>query len=140
MRSCISVWGPSAWNFLHTISFSFPVLPTEEERKDMEQFLLSFSKVIPCAKCRDHFSEMLQSSMHNHVFSSRETLSRFLVHLHNKVNQRIGKKAVDYDWVVSVYTTKKEERIARFEKVSLVILLLVLSYFSFLARRKRAGR
>ncbi len=28
-----TVWGPSMWHFLHTMSFNYPVAPTEEQKK-----------------------------------------------------------------------------------------------------------
>jgi hypothetical protein len=28
-----SVWGPAAWHLLHTISFNYPINPTEENKK-----------------------------------------------------------------------------------------------------------
>ena len=28
-----SVWGPSLWHTLHTISFNYPVKPTKEQKK-----------------------------------------------------------------------------------------------------------
>ena len=27
-----SVWGPSMWHTLHTISFNYPVIPTKEQK------------------------------------------------------------------------------------------------------------
>ena len=29
-----SVWGPSMWHYLHTMSFNYPVHPTTQEKKD----------------------------------------------------------------------------------------------------------
>ena len=28
-----SVWGPSMWHFLHTMSFNYPVKPTKDDKK-----------------------------------------------------------------------------------------------------------
>ena len=28
-----SVWGPSLWHYLHTISFNYPVTPTQEQKQ-----------------------------------------------------------------------------------------------------------
>ena len=33
-----SVWGPSMWHTLHTISFNYPVNPTEEDKKNYKIF------------------------------------------------------------------------------------------------------
>ena len=29
-----TVWGPAMWHSLHTISFNYPVKPTQKEKKD----------------------------------------------------------------------------------------------------------
>ena len=29
-----SVWGPSLWQYLHTMSFNYPVKPTKEDKKN----------------------------------------------------------------------------------------------------------
>ena len=29
-----SVWGPSLWHYLHTMSFNYPVKPTKEDKKN----------------------------------------------------------------------------------------------------------
>ena len=28
-----SVWGPSMWHYLHTMSFNYPINPTKEDKK-----------------------------------------------------------------------------------------------------------
>ena len=28
-----SVWGPSLWHYLHTLSFNYPIHPTEKQKK-----------------------------------------------------------------------------------------------------------
>ena len=33
-----SVWGPSMWHYLHTMSFNYPVNPTEDDKKNYMNF------------------------------------------------------------------------------------------------------
>ena len=47
-----SVWGPSMWHYLHTMSFNYPVNPTKEEKKHYKDFILSLQHVLPCKYCR----------------------------------------------------------------------------------------
>ena len=35
-----SVWGPSLWHTLHTISFNYPTNPTKEQKSDYYNFIL----------------------------------------------------------------------------------------------------
>ena len=30
-----SVWGPSLWHYLHTMSFNYPISPSNEEKKQV---------------------------------------------------------------------------------------------------------
>ena len=36
-----SVWGPSMWHYLHTMSFNYPVNPTLKEKKHYMKFIKS---------------------------------------------------------------------------------------------------
>ena len=39
-----SVWGPSLWHSIHTISFNYPVKPTKKEQRDYYKFIMSLEK------------------------------------------------------------------------------------------------
>ena len=47
-----SVWGPSMWHYLHTMSFNYPVHPTSQEKKHYYSFMKSLVNVLPCKYCR----------------------------------------------------------------------------------------
>ena len=47
-----TVWGPSAWHFLHTMSFNYPVCPKETDKIHYREFILNLKNVLPCGKCR----------------------------------------------------------------------------------------
>ena len=34
-----TVWGPSLWHTLHTMSFNYPVNPTEKNKREYKQFI-----------------------------------------------------------------------------------------------------
>ena len=40
-----TVWGPSIWLFLHTMSFNYPVEPTSEDKQNYKQFILNLQYV-----------------------------------------------------------------------------------------------
>ena len=33
-----SVWGPSLWHYLHTMSFNYPIHPTAQQKKHYKYF------------------------------------------------------------------------------------------------------
>lgn len=87
-----TVWGPMAWNFLHLISFNYPIKPTAQDKQQYTDFLLSLGKILPCRYCRDNFSKNLKScNFSPNVFKDRETFSKFIYRLHNHVNETLGK-------------------------------------------------
>ena len=34
-----TVWGPSLWHFLHTMSFNYPIEPTKEQQQEYMRFI-----------------------------------------------------------------------------------------------------
>lgn len=98
----VSEWGPAAWNFLHTCTFSYPEKPTIEEQNDAERLFVSLKHLLPCSSCRDHYSSEIDQ--HPPDTRSQSTLSNWLVDLHNRVNLRLGKKTMDYQTAKSIYS------------------------------------
>ena len=47
-----TVWGPSMWHYLHTMSFNYPNNPTKDEKKQYKNFILQLQYVLPCKYCR----------------------------------------------------------------------------------------
>jgi len=88
------IWGPPLWHFLHTMSFNYPVSPTREQKKHYRNFILELRYVLPCGKCRDNFVANLKElpPVEKH-FVSRESFSRYVYQLHEKVNHMLGKKS-----------------------------------------------
>ena len=93
------IWGPAAWHFLHTVSYSFPESPTTLEKHTYGEFLLVFGKVLPCKMCRDNFSNNMKAAGWDHagthddqpVLQNRESFSNFIWKLHEQVNSEISR-------------------------------------------------
>lgn len=91
-----SVWGPSLWHSLHTISFNYPVNPSEEDKKHYYSFIKSISSILPCKYCRDNFKENIKKPnlrLNKCVFKNRETLSKWMYNFHEQVNKNLGKES-----------------------------------------------
>ena len=84
--SSVDIWGPPTWKFLHTIALVYPGKAEAADMENMSKMLNSLAAVIPCNKCRDHYSGWLKT-MDPHVLSGREDLFDELVRLHNLVNK-----------------------------------------------------
>ena len=55
-----TVWGPSLWHTLHTISFNYPKRPTSSEKKNYKKFIMDLKYVLPCGKCRKNLPKKEQ--------------------------------------------------------------------------------
>ncbi len=89
-----TVWGPSMWHFMHTMSFNYPVEPTEEQKKQYMDFILNLRNVLPCKYCRMNLTNNLATRpLKMCHMESRDTFSRFVYDLHETVNKLLGKKS-----------------------------------------------
>ena len=87
-----SIWGPSLWHSLHTISFNYPVKPTNKQKKEYLEFFMSLKNVLPCKYCRQNYVENIKIvKLNKSTMKSRNTLSRWLYELHNHINKMLGK-------------------------------------------------
>jgi len=89
-----SVWGPSMWHYLHTMSFNYPVNPTVEDKKHYRDFIISLKYVLPCKYCRINLKTNLkQLPLTVADMKSRETFSKYVYNLHELVNKMLHKKS-----------------------------------------------
>lgn len=100
-----SVWGPSMWHFLHTMSFNYPVAPTKSDKIHYRNFINSLRHILPCGKCRKNLKSNFQKLplKMNHM-ESRATFSRYVYDLHELINDMLGKESnLTYEMVRDRY-------------------------------------
>ncbi len=89
-----SVWGPGMWHYMHTMSFNYPVKPTNEDKHHYRDFMINLKYVLPCGKCRanlrKNFKRLPLTLKH---MQSRETFSKYVYDLHELVNKMLGKSS-----------------------------------------------
>jgi len=89
-----SVWGPPLWHYLHTMSFNYPVKPTNKQKEHYRSFVLDLKNVLPCGKCRKNllknFKKLPLEMKH---MKNRETFSKYIFDLHELVNTMLNKKS-----------------------------------------------
>jgi len=89
-----TVWGPSMWHFLHTMSFNYPTNPTNDDKKYYRDFVLNLKNILPCKYCRINLEKNFKkmpltiSNMKN-----RETFSLYIYQLHELINKMLNKKS-----------------------------------------------
>jgi hypothetical protein len=89
-----TIWGPPMWHYLHTMSFNYPVKPTNRDKKHYRDFVLNMVNVLPCGKCRKNLQrnfKKLPLTMSD--MKSRFTFSMYIFKLHNLINKMLLKKS-----------------------------------------------
>lgn len=100
-----AVWGPAMWHFLHTMSFNYPVNPTEENKKHYMDFVKNLVNVLPCKYCRINLkANFKKMPITMTTMKSRDTFSKYIYDLHEHVNNMLKKKSnLSYDDVRERY-------------------------------------
>jgi len=89
-----TVWGPSMWHYLHTMSFNYPVNPTEEDKKNYYDFVYNLQYTLPCKYCRINLKNNFKKMPLNMCnLKNRETFSRYIYELHELINKMLKKKS-----------------------------------------------
>ena len=89
-----TVWGPSLWHTLHTISFNYPVKPTLQDKKNYKRFIMDLRYVLPCKYCRMNFKRNLKEvPLNDKALKNRNNFSRWMFKIHEHINDMLGKKS-----------------------------------------------
>jgi hypothetical protein len=89
-----TVWGPSMWHYLHTMSFNYPVEPSEEDKTHYRDFMLNLQYVLPCKYCRQNLTKNYKIfPLRSSDLENRESFSRYVYKLHEMVNKMLKKKS-----------------------------------------------
>ena len=133
-----NIWGPSAWLFLHAVTFQYPEEPTMVDKKNYKQFFNSLQNILPCPKCREHYQENIKEIPIQ--LNSRDELIQWLINIHNNVNKSNNKDILSYEDVKKIYLNSYNYSIEKDESVEsnitfmLAIILVILIIYYFLKK------
>ena len=89
-----SSWGPSFWNVLHILSFSYPNEPTNDDKKNFYTFYYNLQYILPCQHCRDNLKKNYNIlPLTAEVFKNSDSLSKYVYKLHELINKELNKKS-----------------------------------------------
>ena len=89
-----TVWGPSLWHYLHTMSFNYPVEPTPEDKTHYKEFVQNLVYVLPCKYCRMNIVKNFKAlPLKDSDMKNRDSFSRYVYKLHELINTMLGKKS-----------------------------------------------
>ncbi len=150
-----NIWGPHLWFSLHTISFNYPIKPTEKDKEEYKLFFKNLQEVIPCSVCKKNYKRHLNEHPIEDYLNSRKLLVYWVIDMHNMVNAEIGKKILSYDIVLKKYEdvykkkillddyeiTKKPSRYIDYHKIIygifiIFLILLIINFINILMKKK----
>ena len=89
-----AIWGPNMWHYLHTISFNYPVAPTDQDRKHYKEFILNMQYTLPCKYCRINLVKNFKvHPLRLEHLKNRDSFSRYIYRLHEIINKMLKKKS-----------------------------------------------
>ena len=122
------IWGPHGWKFMHYVSLGYPSNPSEEDKRNYKNFYTSLQHILPCAKCAQNYSHNLKKYPIDNHLGSRDTLIRWVIDIHNQVNNELGKKEYTYIEALDLYTSTPREFGDYLFKLAVLIIILYFLY------------
>jgi len=98
-----NTWGPHYWFFLMTIALTYPNYPNSVTKRKYYDFIQNFPLFIPVDEMGDKFSEMLDRYPVSPYLDSRESFTKWVHFIHNKINVSIGKDEISYSEALENY-------------------------------------
>lgn len=129
-----TVWGPSLWLYLHTMSFNYPDKPTKQEKKNYKKFIINLKYVLPCKYCRMNLRKNLKDHpLRQKDLKDRHNFSLWMFNFHEHINKMLNKKSgLNYDQV--------RERFEHFRSRCTIDLAEVKNVVKFVKKKKKKTR
>lgn len=130
------IWGPHYWFVLYTIAISYPINPNDVTKKKYYDFIQNLPLFIPIPDIGNNFSQFIDKYPVTPYLDSRESFTKWVHFIHNKINIYLGKPELSYYESMNKYyenyklktLKKEEEKRKKFKYIfaSLIIILLII--------------
>ena len=91
-----NIWGPHYWFVLHTIALSYPLQANESTKKKYYDLITNLPLFIPVPDIGNVFSRFLDAYPVTPYLDSRESFTKWMHFIHNKINIYLGKPEMPY--------------------------------------------
>lgn len=86
-----NLWGPVLWKSMEYIVAKYPDHPNSQQQQAAIEYFQALRYLLPCQTCQEHFAKLLLDLPVTQYVQSRSQLSGWLIEIHNRVNDRLGK-------------------------------------------------
>jgi hypothetical protein len=101
------IWGSPGWTFNHSVTFGYPLEPTNEQKMKYRNYFTSLGDVLPCRFCRESYQKFIttgDTALTDDVLTNRTTLTKWFWRVHEAVNKKLEMDyGVTYDDLVNRY-------------------------------------
>jgi hypothetical protein len=138
------IWGPHYWFVLYTIALSYPLHINECTKKKYYDFITNLPLFLPVPDIGGVFSKFLDAYPVTPYLDSRESLSKWVHFIHNKINSYLGKPELTYYDALNKYyehyklkEIKKNDERKNKEKyifgalIIVIILVIIFLYIKY---------
>ena len=142
-----SIWGPKLWYVLHLMTFNYPEIPNEYDKRHFHDFFVNLQYVLPCMKCRYHYRQTLEKYPISPHLDNKNSLVKWLIDIHNEVNISTGKPIKSYNEVLLEYKNEMLKTNTQIDKlnfpkfkivsISLILIVLIYSIYYYLKHKKK---
>ena len=128
------IWGPHAWFFLHSVTFSYPDNPTESDKKYFYNFFRSIADILPCSICKNHYKTNIKNFPIENFLDNRNSLVNWLIDIHNIVNEKLDNPKVNNQDIINKYNNLYKKKYfcligdkisSNYKNILLIILFIV---------------
>ena len=98
-----ATWGPHYWFFMMSVAISYPDFPNDTTRRKYYDFFMNLPIFIPDPEMGNQFSRMLEKYPISPYLGSKDSLIRWVVFIHNKYNDMLGKHEISLDAAMAAY-------------------------------------
>lgn len=89
------IWGPPLWESIHSMTFGYPLEPSDIQKTQYRDFFTGLGHVLPCGWCRVSYNKFITNNViiEDKDLINRDALIYWGYRIHQEVNKKLG---VDY--------------------------------------------
>jgi len=97
------IWGPHYWYVLHTITRTYPINPTNIDKKKYYEFIHNIPLFIPDSEMRKQFITILDQYPVSPYLDTRITFMKWMNFIHNRINEFLHKDTISFKNSITLY-------------------------------------
>ena len=112
------VWGPHYWFVLYSIAVTYPNTPNNVTKKKYYDFIQNLPIFLPHDEISNHFSNMLNKYPVTPYLDSRDSFTRWVHFIHNRINVILNKPEITLKEAYQLYYDNYKPKIQKnFENI-----------------------